>query len=145
MKVFVSVMVAVAIVAWVIFAMFLLGTFPPPALLANLSLPKSAADFGQAMGAVDGILSSIALVLGLLAVLIQVRQTADANLIGALSARSEFLRAKCDELESNIQKLKKDEGDYNKNLFDNMVNKKKKLGDEAKEIDAKLQLLLKRI
>lgn len=144
MKVFVSVLVAVAIVAWVIFAMFLLGTFPPPTLLANLSLPKSAADFGQAMGAVDGILSSIALVLGLLAVLIQVRQTADANLIGALSARSEFLRAKCDELESNIQKLKL-KGDYNEKLFNNMVNKKKELGDEAKEIDAKLQLLLKRI
>ena len=140
-------LIATAVVAWLGFVAILLGLYAPtwmPAAFAHIQLPKTAADLGQSMTLIEGLTSSIALVLGLLAVLTQMRQQADSNIIGAFGTRQQFLLAECDRLESQIQSLKTSQK-YDKTLFDNMVSKKKRLLDEAQEIDIRLANLLKRI
>jgi hypothetical protein len=85
-----------AAVIWLAYAAVLLGLVPEswlPASFAKLTLPTSKSDFGQAFNAIEGLTSSLALVLGLVAIILQVRQTAQANEIGELSARQQFLLA----------------------------------------------------
>ena len=79
--------------------------------------------------------------LGLLAIFIQTKQSADSNVIGAFTARQQFLLADCDRLEHLIQDMKKKQ-QYDKALFDNMVAKKKRQFEEAKAIDKRLKNLL---
>ena len=88
MKKILGMFLLLALVVWALFAAILLG-FQPfwlPAAFARLARPETLADFGQAFSVFDGLISSLALMLGLCAVLMQVRQSADANIIGALSA-----------------------------------------------------------
>ena len=147
MKKLAFILVAVSVSLWVAFSAFLLGKYSPgwlPSAFANLSLPKTSADFGQSFSALEGLLSSLALALGLLAVLIQVRQTADSNIIGAFAARQQFLLADCDRLEQHIQSLKLSQR-YDQTLFTNMVEKKKRQLAECQDIDKRLQALLKKI
>ena len=132
---------------WLAFAAILLGAYQPswlPAIFLNLTKPNSLADFGQAFSALDGLISSFALMLGLIAVVIQTKQSADSNVIGAFSARLQYLLADSDRLEQQIQSLKMS-GSYEPSLFNNMVEKKKQQLDEAKSIDEKIRKLLNQI
>ena len=147
MKKIAVILVAVSVALWITFAAFLLGKYSPawlPTAFAHLSLPKTSADFGQSFTALEGLLSSMALALGLLAILIQVRQTADSNIIGAFAVRQQFLLADCDRLEQHIQSLKASQK-FDQTLFTNMVEKKKRQLAECQEIDKRLQALLERI
>lgn len=129
------------------FAAVLLGNYVPlwlPTSFSALARPTSIADLGQSFSLFDGLFSSLALVLGLTAVLIQIRQQADSNVIGAFSARQQFLLAECDRLEQQIQSLK-NSGKPDTSLFTNMVEKKKRLLDESKKIDGRLKELLNQI
>lgn len=133
-----------AILLWCISFVILLGIYRPawlPGLFLQLELPKSTADFGQSFSVFDGLLSSLALVLGLAAFIIQIRQNTDANVIGAFAVRQQFLFSECDRLEGSIQSLKNSDK-YDPILFNNMVDKKKKLLLSCKLIDAKLEDLL---
>lgn len=96
------------------------------------------------MALVDGLISSMALVLGLIAVLSQMKQQADSNIIGALGTRLQFLLAESGRLEERIKSLKTSDK-FDEALFKNMVNKKSRILKDAKEIDARLEELLKRI
>jgi hypothetical protein len=147
MKRYLLLSIFIAVVIWLVYAAVLLGLVPEsllPASFAKLTLPTSKSDFGQAFNAIEGLTSSLALVLGLVAIILQVRQTAEANEIGGLSARQQFLLADCDRLENQIQELKKCPEKDN-GLFKNMVEKKKRQLDECKRIDERLAELLKRI
>lgn len=132
---------------WLAFAAILLGTYQPsllPTSFLGLTKPSSLADFGQAFSALDGLISSLALMLGLIAVVIQAKQSADSNVIGAFSARLQYLLADSDRLEQQIQALKAS-SKFDQNLFNNMVEKKKRQLDEAKSIDEKIRKLLEQI
>ena len=101
-------------------------------------------DFGQAFTALDGLVSSFALLLGLIAVVMQTRQSADSNVIGAFTARLQYLLAEAARLEQQIQALKARRGGFERCLFDNMVGKKKRLLEEAAQVDETLRGLLQR-
>lgn len=144
MKKFVFFALVVAISVWLAFSAVLLGAYQPewlPTSFLGLAKPNSLADFGQAYSALDGFLSSFALMLGLTAIWIQARQSADANVIGAFSARLQYLLADNDRLEQQIQALKAS-GKFDQALFTNMVEKKRRQLDEAKLIDEKVKKLL---
>jgi hypothetical protein len=130
----------IATLIWLAFAAILLGAYQPawlPTSFLSLAKPSSLADFGQAFSALDGLISSFALMLGLIAVVIQAKQSADSNVIGAFSARLQYLLADSDRLEQQIQALK-GSVKFDQNLFNNMVEKKKRQLDEAKSIDEKI-------
>ncbi|MDY0300863.1 MAG: hypothetical protein RBQ99_04660 [Trichlorobacter sp.] len=134
----------VATVLWALYALVLLGILRPailpPAFLA-LTLPTTVAEFGQAFSALEGLISSLALMLGLIAVVIQSKHSADANLIGALTARQQFLVADCDRLENDIQRLKKSIN-YDHNTLRKMSGKKSRQLDEADAIAKRLNTLI---
>lgn len=145
-----------AVGLWTAFAAFLVGAIdvswlPDP--LSGLAKPTSLSDFGQAFTALDGLVSSFALLLGLIAVVMQTRQNAQANTIGALTARLQFLLAEAARLEQQIQVLKAQglarrpghwpgHGHFDRCLFDNMVAKKKRLLAQAAQVDNELARLL---
>lgn len=132
---------------WLTFAAILLGVYRPswlPLSFLALARPGTLADFGQAFSALDGLLSSLALMLGLIAVVIQTKQSADSNVIGAFSARLQYLLADSERLEQQIQALK-ERGRFDASLFNNMVEKKKRQLDEAKSIDERIRKLLDNI
>lgn len=136
-----------AVALWTAFAAFLVGSVDPgwlPGGLSSLSRPTSMSDFGQAFTALDGLVSSFALLLGLIAVVMQTRQSADSNVIGAFTARLQYLLAEAARLEQQIQSLKARRGCFDRCLFDNMVGKKKRLLEEAAQVDETLRGLLQR-
>ena len=136
-----------AVALWTAFAAFLVGAVDPgwmPDKLSALSKPTSLSDFGQAFTALDGLVSSFALLLGLIAVVMQTRQSADSNVIGAFTARLQYLLAEAARLEQQIQALKARRGCFDRCLFDNMVGKKKRLLEEAAKVDKTLRGLLQR-
>jgi len=137
-----------ALALWSAFAAFLVGAVDPgwlPDGLSGLSRPTSLSDFGQAFSALDGLVSSFALLLGLIAVVMQTRQSADSNVIGAFTARLQYLLAEATRLEQQIQSLKARRGNLDRRLFDNMVGKKKRLLEEAAYVDETLRSLLHRL
>ena len=137
-----------AVTLWTAFAAFLAGAVDPgwlPDGLSSLSRPTSLSDFGQAFTALDGLVSSFALLLGLIAVVMQTRQSADSNVIGAFTARLQYLLAEAARLEQQIQSLKTRRGGFDRCLFDNMVGKKKRLLEEAAAVDDTLHKLLLRL
>ena len=137
-----------AVALWTAFAAFLVGAVDPrwlPYGLSSLSRPTSLSDFGQAFTALDGLVSSFALLLGLIAVVMQTRQSADSNVIGAFTARLQYLLAEAARLEQQIQALKAGRGGFERCLFDNMVGKKKRLLEEAAAVDNTLHKLLLRL
>jgi opacity protein-like surface antigen len=138
----------IALTLWTAFAAFLVGAVDPgwlPDKLSDLSRPTSLSDFGQAFTALDGLVSSFALLLGLIAVVMQIRQSADSNVIGAFTARLQYLLTEAARLEQQIQALKARRGGFERCLFDNMVVKKKRLLDEAAQVDETLRGLLRRM
>ena len=138
----------IALTLWTAFAAFLVGAVDPgwlPDKLSDLSRPTSLSDFGQAFTALDGLVSSFALLLGLIAVVMQTRQSADSNVIGAFTARLQYLLAEAARLEQQIQALKARRGGFERCLFDNMVGKKKRLLEEAAAVDNTLHKLLLRL
>jgi opacity protein-like surface antigen len=138
----------IALTLWTAFAAFLVGAVDPgwlPDKLSDLSRPTTLSDFGQAFTALDGLVSSFALLLGLIAVVMQIRQSADSNVIGAFTARLQYLLTEAARLEQQIQALKARRGGFERCLFDNMVGKKKRLLDEAAQVDETLRGLLRRM
>ncbi|MCE5163740.1 hypothetical protein [Plesiomonas sp. PI-19] len=147
MKKLLTLSVVLALLLWFMFAGFLLGIYQPewlPSSLIHLSRPKSLADLGQSFSTLEGLISSLALMLGLIAIIIQTKQNADSNIIGAFSARLQYLLSDCERLENQIQSLKSS-CRFDQNLFNNMVEKKKRQLDEAKAIDEKIKSLLNNI
>ena len=90
-----------------------------PEFLTKLELPSNFAHLGEAMGTLDGLFSSIAIVLGLIAILFQGRElkhrqmrkftgasftptnstAGSINLLGAYSVRLSYLTAEIEHME----------------------------------------------
>lgn len=137
-----------AILLWIGFAAVLLGVYRPawiPGAFSALAMPTTLSDFGQAFSAFEGIVSSVALMLGLTAILIQVKQNTDANVIGATAARQQFLLADYNRLDGLIATHVSTHGgkpSYKAGLVTNMTNKRTERLDELEEVDQSLKLLL---
>lgn len=146
MKAAVVIFVLCAVVMWAAFGAMLLGFFPQGWMIPGfetLTPPSTTAELGDSFSVFGALFSSLALVMGLLAIIIQARQQADSNVIGALSARHQYLLADCERLEDRIQDIKKTA--YDQGLFKNMVAKQKRLREECENIDKRLAELLKKI
>ena len=75
---------------WILIGMLLTKTYNPgwlPYSLRSLNFPASTANLGQSFSVLDGLLSSLAIILGLIAIIMQGKQQTDANVIGAYAAR----------------------------------------------------------
>ncbi len=132
---------------WLGYTAVLLGSWAPgflPSAFSALRPPQSMAEFGDALGAVGSLISAVALILGLGAVIIQARQNSDSNKISALTTRQQFLLAECARLEEDIQRMKR-RANFEHALFDGMVQKKSRYLNEAREIDAKIRALIEEL
>ena len=59
---------------WILVGMLLTKTYNPdwlPHSLRSLNLPASTANLGQSFSVLDGLLSSLAIILGLIAIIMQ--------------------------------------------------------------------------
>lgn len=161
---------------WVGLAAFLTGYVPAeylPENLRHLALPESTTDLGDSLAILDGVFTSIAIILGLIAILlqgkelkestkaqteqahslsIQINQQNSSNILGAYAARLQFLLTEVERLEEQIDKLvtqaNAEENNEKKNkwqIIKNSRNLQKKYRDQAKEIDSKIQDLLNSI
>jgi len=85
--------------------------------------------------------------LGLIAIAMQVRQTTDSNVIGAMSARQQFLLAEYARLDEQIATyVEKNTGPgYDRNLVANMVAKRKSLLEEGQKIDQRVKILIEKM
>ena len=116
---------------WMVVIALLLGEIPAtwlPKSFLNVAFPESFADLGNAMTTLDGLFSSIAIVLGLIAILFQgkelkestnaqaiqaaamtqqIQQQTAANILSAYSARLSFLSADIELMEVKINDMVK--------------------------------------
>lgn len=114
---------------WILSLALFSGMIPTswlPESLTTLELPTSFALLGESMTTLDGLFSSIAIVLGLIAILFQgtelkastdaqrlqsealtkqIAQQEESNRLGAYSARLQFLSAEVEHLEVKINDM----------------------------------------
>jgi hypothetical protein len=147
MKKIITISVLLFVGLWVLVGMLLTKTYYPdwiPQSIRSLTFPSSTADLGQSFSILDGLLSSIAIILGLIAIILQGKQQTDANVIGAYSARMQFLLSDNERLQTDISNLIAS-AKYDKNLLENMSAKKSRQLLEASEIDKKIKKLLENL
>lgn len=115
---------------WVLLGAYLTNALPIadylPRFITNLTLPKSTAGLGDSLAILDGIFSSIAIALGLVAIIfqgkelkesvkaqaeqanilsLQMRQQEQSNKLAAYTARLQFLLGEMDRLGADIERL----------------------------------------
>lgn len=129
MKFYVTMVFAVFLFFWLLSLALFSGVLPAswlPASLSQLELPTSFAHLGEAMATLDGLFSSIAIVLGLVAILFQgkelqasteaqtlqaaaltqqISQQEESNRLGAYSVRLSFLSAEIDHMGDRISAM----------------------------------------
>jgi hypothetical protein len=159
---------------WLLFGAYLLGIYHPVWLskdIESLVKPKSMAELGESFSTLGSLLSAIAVVIGLLAVLLQgseLRQTTVAqveqskalthqlmqqehsNRLSAYAARLQFLTSEMTRLETMIEKLlfeveKLPGGETKSEKWDVIKNSRNlftSYKNQAKEIDEQIQALL---
>jgi len=107
-------------------------------------LPKSSAEFADSLSILGSVLSPIALILALCALIIQTKQQSASNNIGALSVRQQYILSEHQRLGAHIDELKESKN-YKPELFNNMVQKQKMFRAEAKILDDKIKKLIEKI
>jgi len=163
---------------WVILGAYLTNALPIadylPKFITNLTLPKSTAGLGDSLAILDGIFSSIAIVLGLVAIIfqskelkesvkaqaeqatflsIQMQQQEESNKLSAFTARLQFLLGEIDRLGSDIERLietlNRIPNSQNKiekqKILKNTIEKRKFYRREADKINEILSKQLERI
>ena len=113
-------------------------------LLARLTPPSSWAELGNATSVLNGLFSSIAILIGLMAICKQGRQIERsineqraANYLTAKMAYLGYLRSEISRLEEDIQRLKSS-NKYDKTLLENMSNKKSDLLSMSKRLSEEI-------
>lgn len=129
MRVYISLVFITFLVLWLAAIALFGGAIPNewlPSFLLRLEQPSNFAHLGEAMGTLDGLFSSIAIVLGLIAILFQGRElkaSTDAqalqasaltqqiaqqeasNRLGAYSVRLSYLTAEIEHMEKKIPEM----------------------------------------
>lgn len=147
MKFLVWLLVIISVVVWGAYGAHLLNIYESPIIskvLPPAFHPKTAAELGDALGILSSLLSPIALILALAALIIQSKQQAASNNIGALSVRQQYLISEYDRLANHIENLKQS-GKYDRPLFDNMVAKQKRYRQESEKLDERINDLIEKI
>lgn len=111
---------------WVLLLTFSIGLLPLPEKIQALSLPTSLGELGDALAITDGLFTTIAISLGLIAILLQgrelkastdanaeqakalwfqMKQTQEANRLNAMTARLQFLTSDNERLERQVARL----------------------------------------
>ena len=162
---------------WAIFNAFLLGYVPVefvPQKLTSLKSPESIASLGDSAAIIDSLFSSLALALGIIAVLMQgrelrastnaqteqavalsdqIKQQQESNRLGAYTARLQFLLTASDRMDYKITSLV-NEANSNSDplekaekwkLIKNLRNKEVSYRNEAEGIDDAIKSLLNKI
>ena len=117
------------ILIWLIFTTFLLGFFPADALpgaIKTVALPLNTAELGSSYGVINGIFLSFAVVLGIVAIIVQgkalqasirsqneqtaaltfqISQQNHANRLSALTAQLKYYQTESDRLDEQYEKL----------------------------------------
>ena len=159
---------------WLCLLTYLTGYIPQeliPANLASMTLPKTTTELGDSLAILDGLFTSIAIVLGLIAILLQGRELKEStkaqteqahslsvqigqqdasNRLGAFGARLQFLLTEADRLDTQVDNLMRQvetESNTEKktelwNIIKNSRNLQGEHRKQAKEIDGKIQQLL---
>jgi hypothetical protein len=154
-KLFILIVSVIVLILWVGCLLLFLGHIP---LISDeflkISLPSTAAELGDTFGVVNGIFSGVAVVLALVAILIQGKELKASTRaqneqakaldetvkLNALALRLQYLLS---EVERMDRMLKDISGDSSKaNLFDHGAEKKAKFLKEAREIDKRMQSLI---
>ncbi|AFT67371.1 hypothetical protein Q91_1334 [Cycloclasticus sp. P1] len=177
MKKLLSLIFLMFLFVWFVYILYLTGYIPEeqiPDKFTQLELPKTTAELGDSLALIDSLFASVALVLGLVAILIQgkelkastkaqtsqaktlelqIKQQQDSNLLGAYSVRQTFLLSDCERLNNQIeslvsQELKETNTEKKSELWKlikNSRNKERKQREESKKIDANIENLLNKI
>lgn len=159
---------------WLCLLAYLTGYIPQalvPAQIGNLTLPNTTTELGDSLAVLDGLFTSIAIVLGLVAILlqgrelkestkaqteqahslsIQINQQDASNRLGAFGARLQFLLTEADRLDAQVVNLlaqvESEANSEKKTELWNIIKNSRKLQGEhrkqAKDIDGKIQQLL---
>ncbi len=163
---------------WGLLGAYLINAIPIvdylPKAITNLALPKSTTELGDSLAILDGLFSSIAIVLGLVAIIfqsqelkestkaqsqqaealaIQMYQQSEANKLAAYTARLQFLIGEMDRLGSDINRLmqelrtmpESDAKQEKNNILNNTVEKRRKYRAEAEKIDELLSRRLNKL
>lgn len=175
MRVYIALVFLAFLVLWLAAIALLGGVIPSswlPESLSKLEQPGNFAHLGEAMGTLDSLFSSIAIVLGLIAILFQGRelkastdaqalqaaaltqqivQQEESNRLGAYSVRLNFLTAEIKHMENKIAEMveqansKKKNGEDSTELWQiikNTRSKQQRYRQQAEEIDTRIQQLL---
>ena len=134
------------LIIWVGFSYLMISheLFALVPLLARLTPPSSWAELGNATSILNGLFSSIAILIGLMAIYKQGRQIEKsineqraANYLTAKMAYLGYLRSEISRLEEDIQRLKSS-NKYDKTLLENMSNKKSDLLSMSKRLSEEI-------
>jgi len=153
---------------WVLLGAYLTNALPIsgylPKAITNLAIPRSTAELGDSLAILDGIFSSIAIVLGLVAIIIQskelkesvkaqseqakilsvqMQQQNESNRLAAYTARLQFLLGEMDRLGGDIDRLiealrkmpDSEEKSEKQKILENTIEKRKRYRDEANKIN----------
>ena len=162
---------------WLLLGAYLTGYIDlshilPEGVLA-LELPKNTMDLGDSLAILDGLFSSFAVVLGLVAIIFQGKELSEstksqaeqaralsiqmylqteANKLSAYTARLQFLLQETDRLGLDINRLFDEinelDGDRRKekeNILNNTLNLRARYREEAKKIDRNIAGLLNKL
>ncbi len=152
---------------WMVSSLYFLGQIPNEGMfkfLGALSLSKTTAELGDSFGLLNGLFSSLAVVIALIAIIIQGKelrestraqsQQAEAltiqlkhqetsNRLAALSVKLQFTMSEVARMDSIINNSKGKAG--NQDLFNNCVSRKKTLIKESNSISDEISKLLKNV
>lgn len=113
---------------WILLLTLSIGLLPLPEKMQALSLPATLGELGDALAITDGLFTTIAISLGLIAILLQgrelkastdanaeqakalwfqMKQTQEANRLNAMTARLQFLTSDNERLERQVESLDK--------------------------------------
>ena len=152
---------------WIFLAAYLvnyihISSFLPQGV-TNLTLPKSTEELGGSLSILDGLFSSIAIVIGLVTILyqskelrettralsVQIEQQNRANRLSAYTARLQFLLGETDRLTNDINRLLHElESTTDKqksSILTNTIEKRRKYRYEAEKINKILATQLEEI
>lgn len=166
------------ILLWGLLGAYLIGFIDLSGMLPEnilaLELPRTTTELGDSLAILDGLFSSIAIVLGLMAIIFQGRelkestkaqaeqaqalsmqmhQQTESNKVAAYTARLQFLLQETDRLGIDINRLfdevnklrDEDRKREKQRILDNTLELRKRYRSEAKSIDETIAQLLNKL
>jgi len=163
---------------WLLLGAYLTTALPIaeylPKAITNLTLPKTTTELGDSLAILDGIFSSLAIVLALVAIIFQskelkestkaqteqaralssqLNQQNEANKLTAYTARLQFLLGEMDRLGLDIDRLfqeldgmfESDKKRKKQEILDNTIEKRRRYRDEAENINVLLSNQLSKL